>query len=66
MENQAQSPWICHICDCRFRGSESVACSRCFKTTCSAHLRHLPTRDGDSGLYVLQPVCVACATLGDD
>jgi hypothetical protein len=65
MEDQAQSPWICHVCDGKFRGDESIACSRCFKTTCSAHLRHLPTLDRDSGLYVLQPVCIACATFGN-
>ncbi len=66
MDDQAQSLWICHICDGKFQGGESVACSRCFKTTCSAHLRHLPSFDKGSGFYVLQPVCIACATFGDD
>lgn len=63
MEEISNNPWICHVCDGKFQG-ESIACSRCFKITCAAHLRYLPTRQPDSGLYVLEPVCIACAALG--
>ena len=66
MEAQSGNPWICHVCDGKFQGMESIACSRCFQLTCAAHLRHLPRRHPESGLYLLEPVCVACATLKGD
>ena len=66
MEETKSSPWICHICEGKFQGGESIACSRCFKIACAAHLRHIPTRSPQSGLYVLEPVCIACAALGTD
>ncbi|ORJ62505.1 hypothetical protein [Geothermobacter hydrogeniphilus] len=54
------SPWICHICDAKGSG-ESTACSRCYQVTCAAHLTHRSVYNPQSGLFELQPVCMACA-----
>lgn len=54
------SPWICHICNHKGLG-ESVACTKCYQVTCSAHLTHKSVFNQESGLYVLQPICMACS-----
>jgi len=53
------SPWICHVCDATFT-SESTACSLCYKTTCSAHLKRVSLYNRESGLYEIAPVCIWC------
>ncbi len=61
MTNDIEStPWICHVCDYRSSTTESVACSVCYKTTCTAHLQHKSAFNAESGLYELQPVCIYC------
>ncbi|MFO7576394.1 MAG: hypothetical protein R6W66_01570 [Pelovirga sp.] len=52
--------WICHICNQSSTTAEGVACSECFRLTCSAHRTTIPRRDHDSGLYRLTQVCVLC------
>jgi len=54
------SAWICHVCDGKGHG-ESTACALCYQVTCSTHLTHRSTFNPQSGLFELQPVCVACA-----
>lgn len=60
MPENDPGPWICHVCDGKFTGP-SIACAHCFKVTCARHLRHVPVRNRETGLYELQPVCLACA-----
>ena len=62
--DSGNGPWLCHVCNYTSSSTESTACSVCYKTTCSAHLKHVPTFHADSGLYVLQPVCICCAAAG--
>lgn len=57
------SPWICHICNHKGLG-ESVACAQCFQVTCPAHLTHKSVFNRETGLYGLQPVCMACSVAG--
>ncbi|MDT8420551.1 MAG: hypothetical protein RQ754_08975 [Desulfuromonadales bacterium] len=59
MSDLEQSPWICHVCDRRFPGGEAEACSVCYKTACSLHLKRVPV-ERESGLLVLEPICVHC------
>lgn len=56
-----KSPWLCHVCDYTSQSEESVACSVCFKTTCSAHLKIVTVYNTENGLYEFQPICVLCA-----
>ena len=58
---ESGSPWICHVCDFKSTGTESRACSVCYKTTCATHLKKVPTYNPESGLFEIQPVCVFCA-----
>jgi hypothetical protein len=60
-EESRDVPWICHVCDYVSRTGESRACSVCYKTTCSAHLKQVPTFNPETRLYELQPVCVVCS-----
>lgn len=59
MSSEEKSPWICHVCDRRFTDGVAEACSVCYKTTCSQHLKKIPVEQ-DSGLLILEPVCVQC------
>jgi len=59
MSSEEQSPWMCHICDKLFTTGESDACSVCYKTTCNAHLKRVPV-ETESGILILEPVCLYC------
>lgn len=63
-EDSEHSAWLCHVCDYKSQGGQSVACSVCFKTTCSTHLQHVPVFNEETGLYEIRPVCVLCAAQG--
>jgi len=63
-DSSENTPWICHICDRKFKGGESTACSVCYKTTCSSHLKHVAIFNRESGLYEMRPVCLYCAATG--
>jgi len=58
-DDQSNSPWICHVCNLKSSG-ESSACSVCYMTTCSRHLKYKTVLNRETGLYELQPVCVEC------
>ena len=59
MSRDEQSPWMCHVCDRKFASGEAEVCSVCYKTACSLHLKRVPV-EKESGLLVLEPVCVYC------
>ncbi|HKJ04441.1 MAG TPA: hypothetical protein VJ974_02505 [Geopsychrobacteraceae bacterium] len=59
MSSEEQSPWMCHVCDKFFTIGEPDACSVCYKTTCSIHLKRVPV-ETESGILILQPVCLYC------
>ena len=61
IEESANTPWICHVCDFISKASESRACSVCYKTTCNKHLQTLPTFNPETRLFELVPVCTVCA-----
>ncbi len=61
MDESGRSPWLCHVCNYTSSTTESIACSLCYKTTCSVHLKHVTAYNAESGLYELQPVCIHCA-----
>lgn len=60
-EKPENSPWLCHVCDYKSRGEGSTACSVCFKTTCSTHLKLSTVFNAETGLYEIQPICVLCS-----
>ena len=53
------SPWLCHVCGAASR-SESITCDFCFRTVCQDHLRRVPMRNAESGLYHFTSLCVHC------
>jgi len=55
-----RSPWICHICDFTSETTKSRTCERCYRVTCPAHLQKVSVYNEQTGLYVLEDVCVAC------
>lgn len=59
-----KSPWMCHVCDYRSTVGEGLVCSRCYKITCAQHITTSSVLNEQSGLYELQPICVACQFLG--
>jgi hypothetical protein len=61
IDESANTPWICHVCDFTSSASESRACAVCYKTTCPAHLKTVPTFNAETRLFELQPICVLCA-----
>lgn len=60
-DDEGGNQWICHVCDMKARG-ECRACERCYKTTCSSHLRSVPVYNPESGLYEMQQLCLFCAS----
>jgi len=59
MSFEERSPWICHVCDHKHVDGEAEACSVCYKTTCNLHLKRVPV-ETESGILVLQPICLYC------
>jgi len=64
MEDEQNSPWICHICDYRAPSGPSRVCSICYQTTCPSHLKTVPHYNPESKLYELRQVCLQCALEG--
>ena len=59
MSLEEQSPWMCHVCDRKSTDGSGEACSVCYKTTCPMHLKRVPV-ETESGILVLEPVCIYC------
>lgn len=59
MNAEERSPWICHVCDRKYTDGEPEACSVCYQTTCTMHLKRVPV-ETESGILVLEPICLYC------